>query len=37
MIVNDIHDCIKDSHCLIFADNAKIFKEISNVKDCHAL
>ena len=37
MFVNDIPDCIKESHFLIFADDAKIFKEISNVNDCHAL
>ena len=33
IFVNDLFDCIKYSHCLMFADDMKIFKAINNHDD----
>ena len=37
MYINDLPDVLQHSRCLLFADDAKFFKEIANVDDCHSL
>ena len=37
MYINDIFSCINHSHLLLFADDCKIFKEITCKTDCHLL
>ena len=37
MYVNEIPECFQTSNCLLFADDVKIFKKISNVIDCEDL
>lgn len=34
MYVNEIPNCFRSSNCLLYADDVKIFKNISNVNDC---
>ena len=34
MYINDVSSVFKFSKCLLFADDAKIFKSISNISDC---
>jgi hypothetical protein len=37
IFINDLTQYTEGSHVLLFADDAKIFKDIVNVKDCEAL
>jgi hypothetical protein len=37
IFVNDICDFIHNSQCLLFADNLKIYRSISDVDDCKRL
>ena len=37
MYINDLPDVLSHSKCLLFADDAKIFKNIQSVDDCHLL
>ena len=34
MYVNNILQCFQSSECLLYADDLKVFKKISDVKDC---
>ena len=34
MYIKDVLSCIKNSELLLFADDAKIFREISSFNDC---
>ena len=34
MFINDFPEVVKSSECLLFADDAKIFKEIESERDC---
>jgi exonuclease III len=35
--INDVEECLRHSKILLFADDAKIFKEIRNTEDCERL
>ena len=35
MYINDLLDVLKHSKCLLLADDAKFFKEITKIDDCH--
>ena len=37
MYINDLPACLENSECLLFADDVKIFKRISDLNDCHDL
>ncbi|MEL7308158.1 MAG: reverse transcriptase family protein, partial [Pseudomonadota bacterium] len=37
MYINDLPSCFLSSECLLFADDVKIFKQISSVNDCFEL
>lgn len=37
LFINDLPDCIKYSHVLLYADDAKIFKRINSIQDCQHL
>ena len=37
MFVNDLPEILQNSHCLLFADDAKLYKIINNIDDCLAL
>ena len=34
MYINDLPLCLRNSRCLLFADDVKVFKRVSTVKDC---
>lgn len=34
MYINDLPQCFRNSQCLLFADDVKVFKRISNINDC---
>ena len=37
MFINDLSEVLKESNCLLFADDAKIFKTIKSIADCFLL
>ena len=37
MYINDLPDTLRNAKCLLFADDAKIFKEVQCVQDCRLL
>lgn len=37
IFINDVIDCFKFAHCLLYADDMKIFAPISNLSDCYKL
>ena len=37
MYINDLPSRLRYSHCLMFADDVKLFKRVSSIEDCHEL